>query len=85
VVSYDIWCNSKTDDHKAALAKKKIAKPFEYMFPVFVTGKIVVADMEVQKCKWLKKRVDGGLRGQPILECEENKRRPSSSFSIGRD
>ena len=73
MVSYNIGCDSKTVDNNAALSQKKVAKPFEYVFPVFIACKVVVANMKVQKFKWVKERINGGLKRQLTLEREENK------------
>ena len=69
VVSYNIRCDSKTVDNDGVLSQKKVAKPFEYVFPVFITCKVVITNMKVQKFKWVKE----GLKQQFTLEHEENK------------
>ena len=39
------------------MAEKKVAKALENMLPVFVACEIIIANMEIQKCERLQKRI----------------------------
>ena len=43
----DIRCNLNTIDYKTALPKQKIPPPFKDMFPVFITCKVIITNVEI--------------------------------------
>jgi len=49
VIAYNVRCDPKVVDNNAALSKKKVAKPFEDVFPVFVARNVIIANMKVEK------------------------------------
>ena len=59
VVSDDVRRDSNTINDNAALLKKEVSEAFEDMLPVFVTSKVVITNVKVEKSKGTKNGKNG--------------------------
>ena len=59
VVSDDVRRDSNTINDNAALPKKEVSEAFEDMLPVFVTSKVVITNVKVEKSKGTKNGKNG--------------------------
>ena len=61
LVPNNIRCNPKTVDHNATLSEQKITPSFEDVLPIFITGQVVVSNMEIEVFerpeKWEDQRI----------------------------
>jgi hypothetical protein len=48
LVPDNIRCNPETIDNNAMLSEQKITPLFEDVFPIFITGQVVIADVEIE-------------------------------------
>jgi hypothetical protein len=48
LVPDNIRCNLETIDNNATLSEQKITPSFEDVFPIFITGQIFIADVEIE-------------------------------------
>ena len=46
--------DSKAIDHHIAWSKEEVSEPLEDMFPIFITGYIVIANVKIHELKWRK-------------------------------
>jgi hypothetical protein len=52
---HNVGRNSATHDNNTALSTKKISKLFVDVFVILVTSKVIIANVEIKKLKWLRK------------------------------